>query len=156
MSADAELKVDQRDDPEIDRIVRELARCLITKDGRSKTNEIFDLLLNLDKSDICLKCANLAPKICECMCNDFICNNQCKHKLIPDPHASCGSDKFSLEKCISYSRKIGEFYGYSPSLVARRVKKIRKCLINYVAKHSSNDSCLTILKLLRKGDMLNL
>ena len=58
----------------------------------------------------------------------------CKQCHIEDPEC-CGAPTFSIEVCTNYSKKLGQYFGYSTTLANRRVKKIRKHTLKFANEH---------------------
>lgn len=117
--------------------------------GSTKTIDVFDILTDPAASlNMCKMCRHNAPLICQEQCRDFSIHGECGHTLIPDPSVCCGSEYFN-DKCINYSKKIGEYHKCSASLTSRRVKKVREYVKRFIVLHR-NDSCAEMYELLSK------
>lgn len=141
---------------ELDNILRDIYNFL-PADPRdptlvSRTKEIFTILVDPKASvDICRKCVSAAPQVCADQCKE----KDCKHTRMPDPKVSCGATTFSINKCVNFSRKIGEYHGCSASLSARRVKKVRQYFIRFVKTHRNLDLCRSLHGLLDERGLLS-
>jgi hypothetical protein len=92
------------------------------KTGDSKNRRIFRILVVPNEgADICRKCHENSPKL----------------DGVPDPKSCCGATNFSLTSCINYSKKIGEYMGFTPTLANSRVKKIRKHTEQFATKNQN-------------------
>lgn len=116
----------------------------------SRTKDVFNILTRPEFSkDMCGKCVAKAPMVCDEKCG----LTNCIHGKAPDPKISCGEPSFSLDKCINFSKKIGEYHGCSASLAARRVKKVREYVKRYIVKHAASEQCKVVAGLMAKLDV---
>jgi len=95
-----------------------------TKDniGDTQVRRIFRILIYPEASmEMCGQCKFKAGMVCAEGCRRDYCN----HDRKVNPSKSCGADSFQLDKCINYSKKIGEYMGFTGALANRRVQKIR-------------------------------
>jgi hypothetical protein len=81
-------------------------------------------------NDICKKCHENARPVCVENCSE-----QCTHAKMMDPKQCCGANSFSLDQCINYSAKIGQYLGFTASLANRRVKRVRLHVISFANKN---------------------
>jgi hypothetical protein len=117
----------------------------------SRTKDTFNLLTRPEFSkDMCSKCVSKASLVCEDKCDDFKSTKTCQHSKIPDPNVTCGEQSFTLNKCVNFSKKIGEYHSCSASLAARRVKKVREYVKRYITQHHSSDNCKKLYALMNK------
>ncbi len=122
----------------------------------TKARAILDVIFDpVVAKDICSKCVSKSDDICSVKCADFKNTKQCIHFKIKDPKQTCGADSFALDKCVNYSKKIGEYHGVSATLSSRRIKLIRKYFVKYVSENRDIDLCDSLYTLLkRRGKLL--
>jgi len=94
----------------------------------TKAREVLDILFKPEVSkDICAKCV---AKAC-------------------GSNKTCGADSFSMDKCVNYGLRIGEYQGVSSALSARRIRVIRKYFIKYLADNQHNELCASTYEQLK-------
>lgn len=118
----------------------------------TKARAILDVLFDpVVSKDICAKCVKKASLVCSEKCGQ----PGCAHEKVKNPKETCGAESFSLESCINYSKKIGEYHGVSATLSSRRLKTIRKYFVKYVSENRHIDLCDSLYSLLkRQGKLL--
>lgn len=117
----------------------------------TKARAILDVLFDpIVSADICKKCVMKASLVCEEKCG----NAGCTHNKVKNPKETCGAERFSLESCINYSKKIGEYHGVSATLSSRRLKTIRKYFVKYVSENRHIDLCDSLYSLLKRQGKL--
>lgn len=145
-----QAEIDRSLDELLDRIYKFLPSDPKDPKAISRTKDVFNIMTRPEFSrDMCGKCVKAAPLVCEEKCKD----HNCSHSKIPDPNLTCGEESFALNKCVNFSKKIGEYHGCSASLAARRVKKVREYFKRYVQKHKLSDQCQAINAIIRKMDV---
>lgn len=96
--------------------------------GDSQSRKILRVLVEPGASlDMCKSCNKMAIMVCVDGCGE----STCTHSKVPDPKMSCGSRTFSFEDCVNYSKKIGDYFGYTASLANRRVAKVREHVLTF-------------------------
>jgi hypothetical protein len=144
----------QQSDEEFNNLLNDIYKSLpkdpVNPTSVTHTHDVFNLLTRPAASvDMCKACVASAPLVCSKKCRKSIC----VHNKIPDPAISCGAESMATsQKCVNYSKKIGEYHGVSASLASRRVKKVRKYVIQYIRTNHKSKSLDNIYDLLeRKG-----
>jgi hypothetical protein len=80
-------------------------------DGDSQTRKVLRIIINPTAGiDICEKCRT----------ND---------------NDTCGAISFDIDSCVNYSRKLGQYFGYSAALANRRVKKVREHAVRFAIEN---------------------
>jgi hypothetical protein len=146
--------ITEESEARLDKILDEIYKALPTDPKNptieTKTQEVFRLLIYPSASkEMCKRCNEAAPKVCEEKCEQ----SGCQHIKIPDPNVCCGAESYN-NRCINYSKKIGEYHNCSASLAARRVKKVREYFIRYIVANKEDMDCETLYKLLDKYGLL--
>lgn len=121
----------------------------------TKARAILDVIFDpVASKDICSKCSLKADSVCSELCSGFKNTRKCEHLKIKNPKQTCGAESFSLDRCINYSKKIGEYHGVSATLSSRRIQTIRKYFIKYVSENRDIDLCDSLYNLLKKQGKL--
>lgn len=121
----------------------------------TKARAILDVIFDpIVSKDICSKCVIKADSVCIELCEAFKNTRKCTHDKVKNPKQTCGAESFSLDKCINYSKKIGEYHGVSATLSSRRIQTIRKYFIKYVSENRDIDLCDSLYNLLKKQGKL--
>jgi hypothetical protein len=93
--------------------------------GDSSTKRVLRVLIDpACGGGVCRECARVAPKI---VVDD---------EEVPDPKYCCGATKFAIGHCINYSKRLGQYFGYSAALANRRVDKVRQHTLAIAKKYT--------------------
>ncbi len=121
----------------------------------TKARAILDVIFDpIVSKDICNKCIAKADSVCSVSCPEFKTTKSCIHFKMKNPKQTCGAESFSLDKCINYSKKIGDYHGVSATLSSRRIQTIRKYFIKYVSENRNIDLCDSLYSILKKQGKL--
>ena len=154
-----ELFVISEPEVEIESIIFGVYKSLPTNPNQpgveTRARAILDILFDPKVSrDICSQCSFNAKDMCAIKCTKFNETKHCEHNKVKDPKQTCGAQKFELDKCINYAKKISQFHGVSANLSNRRMKIVRKYFVKYIMSHRHNDLCESVYNLLKKSGKL--
>jgi hypothetical protein len=92
--------------------------------GDSNTKRVLRVLVDpACGAGVCNECIRVSPKIIK------------DDKEIPDPKYCCGARRFAIGSCINYSKRLGQYFGYSAALANRRVNKVRQHTLAIAKKY---------------------
>jgi hypothetical protein len=93
--------------------------------GDSSTKRILRVLVDpACGASVCRECVRTAPKV------------MVEGEEVPDPKYCCGASKFAIGCCINYSKRLGQYFGYSAALANRRVNKVRQHTLAVAKKYA--------------------